>query len=211
MKSKNRTLNIIAVFFLLVTVFLFVAPDILEARRGGGGSRRSFGGSRQKSVQPRSTQQKSTQTQRQSTPMISQNQKRATSFGGNRLTSQQAYTQKYGTPRKQSAVTGTNATGQQQRYIVNNYGGYGSGLMTGYMMGTTTWMWAMPFHPAFYYSRPYYHENTDGTVSVYPPTFSTSKLIFTIIIAGVILYIIYAIIRNKRRRKNQVYSQSSFG
>ncbi len=208
MRNKHRILNILASLFLALTLFLFVAPDIADARRG---SRRSFGGSRRSYSKPKSTQKKSTQpksSQRRS--MVSPTNKKVTSFGGNRLSSSKAYTQKYGTPRKKSTVQGKNAQGMPQRYVVNNYGGYGSSLMTGYLLGSTSWMWAMPFHPAFYYSRPYYHQNADGTVSVYPPTFSATKLIFTLVIAAVIIYIIYTIIKS-RRRKSRELSQSSFG
>jgi hypothetical protein len=137
-------------------------------------------------------------------------QRAASSFGGKRLNTSRDYTAKYGTPRKSSAFAGTNTQGMRQNYVVHNYGGYGNGLMMGYMMGHTSWMWMMPFHPAFYYTRPYYADNPDGTVSVYPPTFDWGKLFFTLLIAGAIIYIIYSIIRNKRRMKQGYKSQSSF-
>jgi hypothetical protein len=175
----------------------------LDLRRGGrgfGGSRRSFGGSRSKS---RSTPKRSA-SRAKSTPKASP---KRPSFGGNRMSSKQAK-QKYGVPTKTQPVTKASATGQQTNYVMHHYGGYSSGLMTGYMMGHTSMLWMMPFHPAFYYSRPNYVENADGTVSVYPPTFSFSKLLMTLIVIGIVVYFI----RNYFRKKNQSNSdnQGSF-
>ncbi len=213
MNSKNRTARIIGSLILIATLFVFISPDLAEARRGFGG-KRSFGGSRSRSykkTKPRTTQKKppsslgGKRTTRKQTP----SQKAASSFGGKRLSSSKQYTSKYGTPRKKSTKT-ISKNGNSQRYVVNNYGGYGSGLMTGYLMGTTSWLWFTPFHPAFYYSRPYYADNPDGTVGVYPPTFSWSKVFFTLIVVGMIGYIIYALIRNKRRTKKNQTSRSSF-
>jgi hypothetical protein len=214
MSFKNKITRLTGVFLIMVTLFLFIAPDIAEARRGfggfGGGRSfgRSFGGSRSFRSTPRTTPRSSfgRRTSPATAPKMTSSQRAASSFGGKRLQSSGAYTQKYGTPRK-SVTQSYTRNGVTQNYVVNSYGGYGSGLMTGYMMGHTSWMWMMPFHPAFYYSRPYYADNPDGTVSVYPPTFSWSKLFFTIIIFGVIVYIIVAIIRSRGRGGN---SQSSF-
>lgn len=140
----------------------------------------------------------------------STNPKKRTSFGGNRISSGKAYTQKYGTPRKTKTMVGKNAAGSSQKYNVHSYGGYGSGLMTGYMMGTTSWMWAMPFHPAFYYGRPYYVTNPDGTMDVYPPRFSFGKLLFTLLIIGGIVFIIVRIVKSRKSRRGET-SRSSFG
>lgn len=172
-------------------------------RRGGGfgGSRRSFGGSRRSSSSRRST---SPSSRAKSTPKASP---KAPSFGGNRMSSSQAK-QKYGVPTKTQPVTKASASGQQTKYVMNHYGGYSSGLMTGYMMGSTSMMWMMPFHPAFYYSRPNYVENADGTVSVYPPTFSWGKLFITLIIIGVIVYFVRNYFKNKNRSEST--SQGSF-
>ena len=85
--------------------------------------------------------------------------------------------------------------------------------MTGYAMGRTSWMWYMPFHPAFYYSAPPYVVRPDGVAEYYPPTFSFAKLFFTILIVGAIVFVIVTVIRN-RRRAQMGYggggSQSSF-
>jgi hypothetical protein len=93
---------------------------------------------------------------------------------------------------------------------MNGYGGYGSGLMTGYMMGSSMWYWSMPFHPAFYYGRPAYVTNPDGTVGVYPPTFSWSRLFFTLMIVGLIGFLIYRAISQKRTYSKSTYSGGSF-
>lgn len=204
MRSKMNLLRIFGAALILAVTALFVMPDIAEAHRGGrsfGGSRRSFS---RKST-PKTSKSRST---RQAQSRLPANKR--TSFGGSRMTSAKQYTSKYGTPRKTQTITGKNAAGQSQRYVMHSYGGYGSSLMTGYMMGTTSWMWMMPFHPAFYYSRPYYVNNPDGTMGVYPPTFSWSKLIFTIIIVAAIAWIIYRIVRSKKQKGSRSYSQSSF-
>jgi len=213
MEAKNRLTKIIGIFILVMTLMIFLAPDVAEARRGGGfggfGRSRSFGGSRSRSYQtPRSTRPRSSFGNRgTTTPRATPSSRAASSFGGRRLDGgAKQYTSKYGAPRKTSSQTITR-NGVSQNYVMHSYGGYGSSLMTGYMMGTTSMMWMMPFHPAFYYSRPYYVDNPDGTVGVYPPTFNWSKLFFTIIILAVIIYIIRTVIRN---RKNNNYSQSSF-
>lgn len=186
------------------TELSFDWKESLELRRGGrgfGGSRRSFGSRRSS----RNSPSKSARSSR-STPKTSP---KAPSFGGNRISSSQAK-QRYGVPSKTTPVTKKSATGQNTNYVMHHYGGYSSGLMTGYMMGSTSWMWMMPFHPAFYYSRPNYVENADGTVSVYPPTFSFGKLLMTLIIIGVIVYFVRAYFRNKNR-VNETSNQGSFG
>jgi hypothetical protein len=233
-KLKRGFYGSFIAFLTVMFLWLLIAPDTAEARRGsfggsrgfssrgfGGGSRsfggsKSFGGSR-KSYTPRSTPRRSPSTSfgsRRSSPSNfrtspgSLRSKTGSSFGGSRLSSSKDYTAKYGVPRK-TIPAGTDSR-FPSNYVVHSYGGYGSGLMTGYLMGSTSWMWAMPFHPAFYYSRPYYAQNPDGTMDVYPPTFSWSKLFFTIIIFAAIVYIIYAIIRSSRRKRVGSYSKSSF-
>ncbi len=197
------------IMLIIALIILFVAPEFADARRGG----RSFGGRRSTSKSYKSNTRSKTSTARKPTSSMnaskSTNPAKRTSFGGSRMTSSKAYTSKYGTPRKKTEYTGTNAAGQQQRYVMHGYGGYGSGLMTGYMMGTTSWMWSMPFHPAFYYSRPYYVNNPDGSMGVYPPTFSFTRLLFTLIVVAIILYIIVRLIKRKSRNSRS-YSQSSF-
>jgi len=210
---KNKIYKFFGIMLLFTVLAMFVAPEMAEARRGFGGfgrsfSRRSFGGSRSfRSQRSPRTQPRSSFRNRTTTPQrITPSQRATSSFGGQRMSSSKAYTGKYGTPRKSTSQTITR-NGVSQNYVMHSYGGYGSGLMMGYMMGTTSWMWMMPFHPAFYYSRPYYADNPDGTVSVYPPTFSWSKLFFTIIVIALIIYIIKVIIRGRRAGN---YSQSSF-
>lgn len=212
MNSRLNMYRTIGVALLLTILTLFLLPDIAEARRGGGG--RSFGGSRGRSFSrpsrssSPSTKQRSTTSRRSSTPKTASG-RAASSFGGTRLNSSKAYTQKYGTPRQTTTRTVTGANGRPTNYVMYGYGGYGSSLMTGYMLGATSWMWSMPFHPAFYYSRPYYVDNPDGTVGVYPPTFSWSKLFFSLLIAAVIIYIIYAIFRKRKVLSDTTHS--SFG
>ena len=203
MNFKRNLSKYLSMVFLLAVLFIFIAPDYADARRGRGfGGRRSM--SKRTSKPRRSTAPKAAKK-----PVPKNKQ---TSFGGTRMNSAKDYTSKYGTPRKApQTISGKNAAGGQQRYLVHSYGGYGSGLMTGYLMGTTSWMWMMPFHPAFYYSKPYYVNNADGTMSVYPPTFSSGKLLFTLLIVGGIIWIIYRVIRNKRRGSPASYSRSSFG
>ncbi len=203
--TKKSFLKGFMAFIVVALMWMFIAPDILDARRGSSG-RRSFGGSRSKSTK---TTNKTRTPAKKPTATAQRNTGPKPSFGGTRLNSSKNYTQKYGAPRKTETRTMKNAQGQNQRYVMNSYGGYGSGLMTGYMMGATPFLWSTPFHPAFYYSRPYYVNNPDGTIGVYPPTFSWSKVFFTLIVVGIIVYIIYIIIRNKKRRARSE-SQSSF-
>ena len=172
-------------------------------RRGGfGGRRRSFGGRKKSSNRSKSN---SRSRSRSSKPAVKPSKNRP-SFGGKRMTPSAAK-KKYGTPRKTEKVTSKNAQGVNTNYTVNHYGGYGSGLMMGYMMGSSMWYWSMPFHPAFYYGRPAYVENADGTMGVYPPTFSFSKLLFTLLIIGVVVFIA----RKMFFSKSSSNSPSSFG
>jgi hypothetical protein len=188
MKKKITLRSITTMLMVAAILWLFVGPEVLEARRSFGGSRgfgggfsrsRSFGGSRLST--------KSSTSGR-------------SSFGGKTMSTGKSYVSRYGTPRR--TITGGGASGYPSNYRVMDYGGYGSGLMQGYLMGHTSWMWMMPFHPAFYYSRPYYSSNPDGTVSVYPPTFSFGKLLFTLIIVGGIVYVVYRVIKNRRSGNN---------
>ncbi len=201
MKIKNIiNLRIISVVLL---VLILLVPDILEARGGRSfGGRRSFGSSRRSYSNRQPSRTSPTQSNRIGTSQ------RKTSFGGTRLSSSQTYTKKYGTPRR-TAPAGT-TPGVPKNYVVHQYGGYGNSLMMGYLMGQSSFLWMMPFHPAFYYSRPYYVENSDGTMEVYPPTFSIEKIFITIIILAGIVFLIRAIIKRKRQYSNEQSSQSSF-
>ncbi|MFP4544869.1 MAG: hypothetical protein ACLFQU_11605 [Candidatus Kapaibacterium sp.] len=199
MEKKNKLARILGLLFIFTVLTVFLAPDIADARRGG----RSFGGSR--------SFRKSTplnKAPRKTTPRMKTDPKKTPSFGGSRITSSQAR-QKYGTPRKTQTMTGKNAAGQNQQYVVHSYGGYGSGLMTGYLMGSTSWLWFTPFHPAFYYSRPQYVTNEDGTMEVYPPTFSFQKVFFIFLIIGTAIFLIVRYVKNKKLRENKG-SGSSF-
>lgn len=210
MQDKLKLVRFIGITALLAALLLLLTPDILEARKGSGGGR-SFGGSRRSASAPKQRAQTPSQ-QRNPSAMQQRASQNKTSFGGTRLNSSRDYTSKYGAPRKSTPanqLSGDLAGKVPNNYVVHSYGGYGSSLMTGYMLGTAGWLWMMPFHPAFYYSKPYYVENEDGTVGVYPPTFSFGKLLFAIIIIAAIIFIIRSIIRS-RKRIAQTSPQSSF-
>lgn len=101
-------------------------------------------------------------------------------------------------------MTGTGMS----NYSVHRYGGMSDRFMTGYLMGSTPFLWSTPFHPAFYYSRPYYHTGASGVTEVYPPTFQIGKLIVTLLVVGGIGYLIYRVMR--RRKASATAPQSSF-
>lgn len=173
----------------------FSLDKLISARRGGGSFGRSRGISR-----PRSTTRSTARTATR--PL---NPQRTPSFGGKRMSSQQAQA-KYGVPRKVQPMSGTNAAGSPVNYNVHHYGGFSSSLMTGYMMGNMAW-WMMA--PSMLYSRPVYVEKGDGSIDVYPPSFDWGKLFTILIIAAVIIYFVRAYRRNKNRVVSN-YSQSSF-
>jgi len=194
--KTNRYLVLLMTF---VVVFFFIAPEFLEARGGRGGFR-SFGGSRSRTF--------STPSNKSVKPPVTRStQRQTTSFGGKRLASGNEYRAKYGQPRKVSQPGQT--PGVPANYRINQYGGFSNGLMMGYLMGHTSWLWFLPFHPAFYYTRPQYVENPDGTVDVYPPTFDWGKLFITLIIVGAIIYFIVRAIQ-RRKLSARASSQSSF-
>jgi len=210
MESKLKFLRFLGVFTIFLSLAIFLAPDIAEARKGGG---RSFGGSR-RSVAPKrqAPKQQNKQMQRNRTQSPNRTAAKPSSFGGKRLNSANDYTSKYGTPRKSNTVSKAGPNGANTNYVVHSYGGYGSGLMTGYMMGAIPFMWYTPFHPAFYYSRPYEVEKEDGAVEVYPPTFSFGKLFFMLIMIAVIIFVVRRIIQLRRGNnlKTAPYSSGSF-
>ncbi len=210
LKTKNNLSKILGIVFLTIALFLLISPDMAYSRRSFG--RRSFGGRSRSRLfkSPKRTRRNRSSfgknRSRSSFKKMTPSQRAAKSFGGRKLGNAKQYTGKYGVPRK-SFSKSLNRNGVSRNYVFHSYNGYGSGLMTGYLLGRTHWFWSTPFHPAFYYSRPYYVDNPDGTVGVYPPTFSVSKLIFTILIFGVIIYIFIVVIRSK---KNNSGSSSSF-
>jgi len=209
-------------FGIIAICSLILIPTLADAKGSFGGSRggrssggsRSFGGSRGSSrpsapsysrPSPRPSYSRpnspSTSFGRSSTPAP------RSSFGGNRLNSGSDYTRSYGIPRKSSPMTLPNSSGGNQNYVVHNYGGRSDGFMMGYLMGSVPFMWRTPFHPAYYYTQPSYVTMPNGSVEVYPPTFSYTTLIFTLLVGG---FIIYIIIKVLRRRKLNMDSNSSF-
>jgi len=228
-----KILQRISLTAMLVAILVMLVPAELDAqRRGGsfGGSRSSrsysspsrgggsFGsrngggsfGSRRSS--PSSSPYSSGRTSsvpRASSPSVQRN-----SFGGSRLSTSSDYTSRYGIPRKTERATFSSGGGGSTNYVVNRYGGMGDGFMMGYLMGSVPWYYSMPFHPAYYYSRPYTVANPDGTVSAYPGTFQWGTLFFTVLVVGGVAFIVYVWVRNRRRRNASGgldMSRSSFG
>jgi hypothetical protein len=166
-----------------------------SAPRGGG----SFGGSRSTSpsTAPRSY---SAPRARSTSPSAAPTSAQRNSFGGSRLNTSQDYTSRYGVPRKVETARIPTANGATN-YQVHRYGGMSDGFMMGYLMGSVPWFYSMPFHPAFYYSRPYTVANPDGTVGVYPGTFQWGQLFFVLLLVAGGGYILYVWIRSKRKRR----------
>lgn len=198
----KRYFNIAMVATFLFLLFASIMPDDLYARRG------SFGGSRSSS--------RSFSSRSNSSRSVS----RGSSFGGKRSSSSERSMQsatprrvsnadmrtQYGIPRKVEKVRTTNNSGVSRDYQINDYGGYSSGLMRGYVTGSiASHMSYLPWYGAFWYTSPQYVTNQDGSVSVYPPTFNWTKLI--IILA--IIYFIFKIINKRRRRR--LYGATSIG
>jgi hypothetical protein len=191
--------------------------DALAQRRGGG---RSFGGSRSRSYSaPRSTRpsgsfgstRRSPTTQPRSTTRPSQYSTQRNSFGGSRLNRSTDYTSRYGAPRR-TETRSFNGPNGNRPYVVNRYGGMADGFMMGYMMGAIPWYFSMPFHPAFYYSRPYTAANPDGSVGVYPGTFQWGTLFMTLLIVAALGFILVMWLRRRRRALtgSESSSDSSF-
>lgn len=133
-------------------------------------------------------------------------QSSAPSFSGRKMNNSSEYTSKYGTPRK--TMRSNEVPGMQSNYVVNHYGGMGDGFMMGYIMGSTPWYWRTPFHPAYYYSTPHYVYNDDGTVGVYPPTFSFGSLLLVLIVGGSILFIVVILVKRRFNRKSEGFGGS---
>jgi hypothetical protein len=210
MKHKITWSSLLLLFTLVLGMVLTTVEA--DARRGGG---RSFGGSRRSSGyapnrSPSSSSYRSSpSTRSRSTPSSTPR----TSFGGRRLSSSQDYTRSYGVPRRTERLSvPSTGSGLAQNYTVHRYGGMGDGFMMGYLTGASSWLWSMPFHPAFYYSRPYYVPGANGQMEVYPPTFSWTKLIVVLLIIGGVTYVVVAMVR-RRRAAAESYSESrsSFG
>src|SRR5687768_1623356 len=143
MKTRSKS-PLVGVLVMLASVLAMMVMDYVEAeaRRGG-----SFGGRRGGSSfgSRRSTSSYSTRSATR-TPTTSTS--RRSSFGGNRLSSPQAYTRSYGIPRRTQSMRAPAIGGTgMSNYNVHHYGGMSDRFMTGYLLGTTSWMWSMPFHP----------------------------------------------------------------
>lgn len=211
--SLFRRISLVALLFGLLAM---LTPDDLFSQRRSGGS---FGGRRSFSSPSRSyrspsgggsfggrrstpTTRPNTSSPRTGTSTRSYSSPTTTtrnSFGGTRMNTATDYTSRYGIPR-QTTRQSIPSSGGSQNYVVHRYGGAGDGFMMGYLMGSIPWYYSMPFHPAYYYSRPYTVANSDGTTSVYPGTFQWGTLFFTLLLIGGVLFILYVWYRNRRRR-----------
>ncbi|MGB9771132.1 MAG: hypothetical protein ACPLX7_04040 [Candidatus Kapaibacteriota bacterium] len=201
---------------LLLASFPF---ENLDAKKGGsfGGSRgsfrsfggtKSFGGTRSPGINR--YPQTPTATPRYSTPTRNFNNPSTRSFGGSATSmfNRSNLQSKYGAPRK--IITSRDVPNLPQNVRVYHYNDFASGLMMGYLMGHTSWLWYLPFHPAFYYTQPVKVVNEDGTVTYYPPTFDTGKFLLTMIFLGSVAFIIVRIIRRKNSTVQLSSSRSSF-
>lgn len=213
---------------LALAILAVSTLDALAQRRGSFGGFRSsrsytvprapssFGGTRQYTV-PRSTAPRSFGSSRLNGTSSVMPPPRVSSSGfraiGTPLPSADYYRRSYGIPRRQEVRTITTPEGPRT-VIVHTYGGYGDNLLMGYLLGQTSWLWMLPFHPAFYYTQPYYVPRPDGTIEYYPPTFSLAKLIFVFVVIGAIAFIVWVIIRNRKLARGMLAGQlgrSSFG
>ncbi|MCX7929363.1 MAG: hypothetical protein N2663_01380 [Chlorobi bacterium] len=216
---------------LLIVMLILAVEDGWAQRRGSsfGGSRgtsrsysmprsapptSSFGRQRSLRSEPVSPPSSFGQSRMQPAQLQSSRASVPRSIAGTPLSTPENYRRSYGIPRRQEVRTLQTPEGQRNA-IVHSYGGYGDGLLMGYLMGQTSWLWFTPFHPAFYYSQPYYVPRPDGTVEYYPPTFSLAKLFFVLIVIGALAFIVWVIVRNRRLQRqsfdDKLLSRSSFG
>lgn len=208
-----KTNKIIFFSLILALLFFFFPLDALlysqKGRSSFGGSRsvtpRSFSSPRMR--QPRSSfggTRSMAPLPRTSSPFrTQQNALPRSSFGGKAssgILSQSNIMRKYGVPRK--VITSREIPNLPSNVVVNHYGNFASGLMMGYLMGHTSWLWYLPFHPAFYYGPPQRVVNPDGTISYYPPTFDFGKLFMTLIFFGSIGFIAYQFFKSRRKRNS---------
>ncbi|MEJ5286792.1 MAG: hypothetical protein CH6_1663 [Candidatus Kapaibacterium sp.] len=204
--KKIKFLVWVLAFALIFISFPF---EELIAKGGGsfGGTRgysRSFGGSKSfggsRSFGGTRSYVPPTTSPRYSTPMRSYNNPTTRSFGGTATSmfNRSQLQSKYGVPRK--VITSKDIPNLPRNVQVYHFGDFASGLMMGYLMGHTSWLWYLPFHPAFYYTQPVKVVNEDGTVTYYPPTFDTSKFLLSLIFFGSIAFIIIRIIKVKRKQ-----------
>ena len=162
---------------LAALVLMIVSLDAFAQRRGGG----SFGGSRGRGYSaPRSSRATPPRSGRDGGASRFGNAPTTrNSFGGSRLNTSGDYVGRYGAPRATERRTMAGANGNTN-YTINRYGGMGDGFMMGYMLGSIPWYWSMPFHPAYYFSRPATVVNPDGTTAVYPGTFDWGTLFMSL-------------------------------
>jgi len=230
LRKASRSVSIAALVFALIAM---VVPADLAAQRKGGsfGGRRSysaprsaprssprgggsFGGSRQRSTSPYSSRPSTRPQRTPVNPSRTTAPQQTNSFGGSRLATSKEYTSRYGIPRRTETKAVPSGTGTSTNYVFNRYGGMSDGYMMGYVMGMTPWFYHTPFHPAFYYSRPYTVANADGTVAVYPGTFQWGTIFFMVLLLAGGVYIVYVWVRQKRERHRwggADMSRSSFG
>lgn len=192
LNKRNLLLYIIFLFLIVILV-----PEPADAKGSFGGSRslgRSFSRSTHtRTVPPRTSFGGS----RKRTTILGRGK---SSFGSTRLNSSKAYTSRYGVPRK--VVTSRRVKGLPKNYRLMDYGDFRTGLMVGYMTGHTPFLWHTPFHRAFYYTQPYYVKHPDGTMNVYPPTFSFSKVIFMLFVFAGIIFVLYRILIHFKNRSH---------
>ena len=189
-----------ALLFMCMLSFI-VIPITVDARSGfGRGGGRSFGGNRSFGSSNRNSFGSSRS-------FSSGRGFRSSSTG--RFANGQQYRMRYGIPRKSSSMK-INQNGSNRNYTIHSYGGLGDGFMTGYLLGSIPWYWHMPFHPAFYYSRPVIVDGANGSKEVYPGTFSFGSIIMAIILIGGVGFVIYALFF-RRSQIREYGDYSSFG
>jgi hypothetical protein len=203
-----NTFHKYASILLLTSILSFIVmPFTVEARSGFGGrggrsfGSRSFGGARSFGSSKRNSF---------GSNRTFSNGRGFRSAANGRFANGQQYRMRYGIPRKSSTMN-INQNGANRNYTMHSYGGLGDGFMTGYLLGSIPWYWHMPFHPAFYYSKPVVVDGTNGTKEVYPGTFSFGSVIMALLLIGGIGFIIYALFFKKRRQYHQYGEYSSFG
>ncbi len=193
----NKFMKHAYVLFIITMLSFVVLPFTSEARGSFGGGRgrsfgtRSFGGSRSFG---------SSRGNSGGTRSFS-NGRSFRSMSTGRFANGQQYRTRYGTPRKTTSMN-IAQNGRDRNYAVHSYGGMGDRFMTGYLLGSIPWYWHMPFHPAFYYSRPVVVDGTNGKKEAYPGTFSFGSVILVILMLGGIGFIIYALFFRRKQQFN---------
>lgn len=222
--KKNKLLLVIISLGLILILLPNDSPLYSQKRRSSFGGSRSLP-SRSFSTPRMMTPKSSFGNTRSTFPLPRSTNPRSNPRGviprssfrgkvGSGVFSQTNIFKKYGVPRR--VITSREIPNLPKNAVVNHYGDFASGLMMGYLMGHTSWLWYLPFHPAFYYGQPQRVVNPDGTIAYYPPTFDWRKVIMTLIIVGSISFIIYQFFKNRRGsltfniNRNRDFSKSSF-